>query len=92
MLLNVIRECSSPEWEGVSQSKQDPAHAWLCCIDGSDHRWVVWNHFCQMGWSVGDVRGQGFEVIQVVLEVLGDLDPVLISMEQPELQGAKQAG
>ena len=35
--------------------------------------------------------GQGFKVIQVVLEVRCDLDLVLIGMGQAQLQGAEQA-
>ena len=35
--------------------------------------------------------GQGFEVIQVVTQVPGDLDSVLVGMRQPQLEGAKQA-
>ena len=36
--------------------------------------------------------GQGFKVIQVVSEELGELNTVLVSMGQAQLQGPKQAG
>ena len=76
----------------MSQSKEDTPHAWLGSINGSNHRWVVRHHFSYVCGSLGDVlMGQGFEVIQVVMQVLGDLDLVLVSMRQPQLEGAKQA-
>jgi hypothetical protein len=76
----------------VSRSEEDAAHAWLCRVHGSDYRRVVGHHFSQAGRPLRDVTGQCFEVVQMVSEVPGDLDPVLVGMGQPELQGAEQSG
>ena len=80
-----------PECGKVSRSKEDTTHTWLSGINRPDHRWVVGHHFGNACGSLGDVMGQGVKVIQVVMQVLGDLDSVLVSMRQPQLEGAKQA-
>ena len=56
-----------PECGRVSRSEEDTAYAWLSGVHGSDHQWVVWHHFSKACRLLGDVMGQGFEVIQVVM-------------------------
>ena len=80
-----------PECGRVSQSKEDTTHTGLSGINRSNHRGVVRHHFSNASGSLGDVMGQGFEVIQVVTKVPGDLDSVLVGMRQPQLEGAEQA-
>ena len=80
-----------PECGRVTWSKEDTIHAWLSSVNRSNHRWVVWHHFSNACGSLGVVPGQGFKVVQVVMQVLGDLDLVLVSMRQPQLEGAEQA-
>ena len=91
MLLNIHRESSMPECGSMSQSKEDTFHTWLSGVNRSDHRWVVRHHFGNACGLLGDVMSQGFTVIQVVMQVLGDLDSVLVGMRQPQLEGAEQA-
>ena len=70
--------------------EEDTAHTRCGCIDEANHQWVFWDHFSQAGRLLGDVAGQGFKVIEVVSEVSGDLDTVLVSMGQAQLQGTEQ--
>ena len=66
VLLKISGEGGKPECGRVSRSEEDTSHAWLSGVHRADHRWVVWHHFGKVCRSLGDVTGQGFEVIQVV--------------------------
>ena len=45
-----------------------------------------------MSWAVGNAACEGFKISEVVMEVQGDADSMLVGMREPQLlEGPKQA-
>ena len=72
-------------------SKEDATQARLGRVDRTDHRRVVRHELSKVCGASCDALGEQFKVSQVVLEVVGDVDTVLVGMGEVKLKCTKEA-
>ena len=73
--LDLRREGHAPQHGPVALGEQDPSHSGLGGVDSLEGRRVLVYHFGYAGWTGAEVLGEALEVVEVVPDVPGDLDP-----------------
>ena len=87
---DVFREGRPPESRRLARGEDDPSHAGLCGVNRADGRRVVRDDFGQACGAPRDIASEGFEVVQMVSDVLSDADPVSVRVGDAELQRAEE--